>query len=404
MPTRKRKTVRRVARSMKKVVTSYEKGHLFEDAVERYFQLQGYNVEKNARVQGLSGAVHEIDVLIRKTGVIGVVEAKNYTKPIPKEWVMKVHNVAKDVGATEVYVVSASGFTPDAVKVAEVLGVKLLSLDDMMRELRRSIDMESLLTYYVKPRFSEKAVREHSSRFVEKKLFKGSVERVSDVELLYYPFYLFNVEYTYVEEKGVLFTREVKKKVKLTIVTSAVKPAITVLDEDGAYFVDVKPATKEEAELLTILSESEEPMSARDLEGELSWSRQKIYRLLSSLEDKGLVKYNEEETDAGRLVKVYYSTVPSIQELDDAGNALVPEDKLLQQGTPSNAIEPKIPSANLISTLNSLYPSFKIVSKRLVYLPIYRVKLESLEDDTYRNIYLMASTNELLPIEGIEEE
>lgn len=404
MPTRKRKTTRRVVRSVKKVVTSYEKGHLFEDVVERYFQLQGYSVEKNARVRGLSGAVHEVDVLIRKTGAIGVVEVKNYANPVPKEWVMKAHDVAKDVGATEVYVVSASGFTPDAVKVAEVLGVKLLSLDDMVRELRRSMDMESLSTYYVKPRLSERAVREHSSRFVEKKLFKGSVERVGDVELLYYPFYLFDVEYTYVEERGVLFTREVKKKVKLKIVTSAVKPAIAVLDEDGVYFVDVKPVTKDEAELLAVLSESEEPMSAGDLEEELGWSRQKIYRLLSSLVDKGLVEYDEEETDAGRLVKVYYSTVPSIQELDDAGNALVPEDKLLQQGAPGNAIEPKIPSANLISTLNSLYLGFKIVSKRLVYLPIYRVKLESLEDDTFRHIYLTGSTDELLPIEGIEEE
>ncbi|MEM4864687.1 MAG: helix-turn-helix domain-containing protein [Desulfurococcaceae archaeon] len=190
----------------------------------------------------------------------------------------------------------------------------------------------------------------------------------------------------------------------MKIVTSAVKPAIVVLDEDGFYFVDVKPVTKDEAELLDVLSESEKPMSAGDLEEELGWNRQKVYRLLSSLEDKGLVEYDEKETDTGRLVKVYYSTVPSIQELDDASNTLMPENKLLQQGKPDNAIEPKIPTASLISTLNSLYQDFKIVSKKLVYLPIYRVKLESLEDDTYRHIYLTGSTDELLPIEGIEEE
>ncbi|MEM1825487.1 MAG: helix-turn-helix domain-containing protein [Desulfurococcaceae archaeon] len=195
-----------------------------------------------------------------------------------------------------------------------------------------------------------------------------------------------------------------KKKMMMKIVTSAVKPAIVVLDEDGFYFVDVKPVTKDEAELLDVLSESEKPMSAGDLEEELGWNRQKVYRLLSSLEDKGLVEYDEKETDTGRLVKVYYSTVPSIQELDDASNTLMPENKLLQQGKPDNAIEPKIPTANLISTLNSLYQDFKIVSKKLVYLPIYRVKLESLEDDTYRHIYLTGSTDELLPIEGIEEE
>lgn len=115
-----RKRVRRVRRVVKRktTISQHEKGHLFEDVVERYFQLLGYRVAKNVRIRGFSGAIHEIDVLIEKNGVKGVVEVKNYSEPIPKEWIMKANGIAKDIGTSEVYVVSSSGFTHDAVKVA----------------------------------------------------------------------------------------------------------------------------------------------------------------------------------------------------------------------------------------------------------------------------------------------
>jgi len=208
LPKRRVRRIRRVVK--RKALTQYEKGHLFEDVVERFFQQLGYKVEKNAKIRGYSGAVHEIDVLISKHGVNGVVEVKNYDKPIPKDWVMKASNVAKDIGATEVYVVSASGFTPDAVKVAEVLDVKLLNINDMMKELKRATDITTLPTFYARPGVKPRTVKEHASRYVMKKLFKP-VEEVSEVELLYYPFYVFESEYTYVEETGVLFTREIEK-------------------------------------------------------------------------------------------------------------------------------------------------------------------------------------------------
>jgi Holliday junction resolvase-like predicted endonuclease len=64
----------------------YEKGHLFEVVVAKFFEYKGYEVKKNERFRGASGAVHEIDVALYKGGkLVGVVEAKNYDKPVPKE-------------------------------------------------------------------------------------------------------------------------------------------------------------------------------------------------------------------------------------------------------------------------------------------------------------------------------
>ncbi|MEM4489406.1 MAG: restriction endonuclease [Desulfurococcaceae archaeon] len=400
MPKRRVRRIRRVVK--RKALTQYEKGHLFEDVVERFFQQLGYKVEKNAKIRGYSGAVHEIDVLISKHGINGVVEVKNYDKPIPKDWVMKASNVAKDIGATEVYVVSASGFTPDAVKVAEVLDVKLLNINDMMKELKRATDITTLPTFYARPGVKPRTVKEHASRYVMKKLFKP-VEEVSEVELLYYPFYVFESEYTYVEETGVLFTREIEKKMKLKILASAIQSALPVIDEDTVTLVDIKPVSKEEAELLNVISESDESLTISDLEEITGWNRQKLGKLLSNLVKSGLVEYEEEESESGRVVKVYYSSVPHPDELKEACEELIPED--LEHGKPndSSVIDPKIPSTNLASTINSLYEGLKIHGKKLIYLPIYRVKLTSTEDDTYRYIYLTAFTSKLLLLEGIEE-
>ncbi|MEM4489469.1 MAG: restriction endonuclease [Desulfurococcaceae archaeon] len=395
---------RRARRSRKRSLTSHEKGHLFEDVVVRYFKLLGYSVEKNVRVRGLSGAVHEVDVLISRDGAKSVVEAKNYSKSIPKEWVMKASNVAKDVGATEVYVVSTSGFTPDAVKVADVLGVKLLSLDDMVRELRRAMDSATLMMHYVRPRFKKRTTKEEALKYVVKKFFRP-IEEVYEAELVYYPFYAFSVEYVYVEETGLLSRREIEKRTRFTILVNAVYPTVPVVKEGSLTLTELTPVTNDEAELLEVLSGGEKPLSISDLEDRLGWSRQKISRLLSKLEERGLIEYEEEKSNTGRTINVYYSTVPSIDELNEASKLLVPDDGWLEQGKPKDsAVEPRISSVNVVATINGLYTSLRIHERKLIYIPIYRVKMCSTEDDTYRYIFFVASTDKPILMENLEEE
>jgi len=47
--------------------------------------LLGYTVRKNQRLTGVSGARHEVDVVLERNGqIVGVVEAKNYNRPVPR--------------------------------------------------------------------------------------------------------------------------------------------------------------------------------------------------------------------------------------------------------------------------------------------------------------------------------
>jgi len=69
---------------------------------------------------------------------------------------MKIHEVARDVGAREAYVVSASGFSEDTVKVAGILGVKLLDLDEMAREVERLEASRALKEYFMAPAYGVK--------------------------------------------------------------------------------------------------------------------------------------------------------------------------------------------------------------------------------------------------------
>ena len=85
MSKRKKRKSRRKHRSWRNTgKASYEKGHLFEDVVLKYFEIKGFHVKKNVRLHGASGAVHEIDILLKKDDTMGIVEAKNYKKPLQK--------------------------------------------------------------------------------------------------------------------------------------------------------------------------------------------------------------------------------------------------------------------------------------------------------------------------------
>lgn len=393
-----RKRVRRVRRVVKRktTISQHEKGHLFEDVVERYFQLLGYRVAKNVRIRGFSGAIHEIDVLIEKNGVKGVVEVKNYSEPIPKEWIMKANGIAKDIGTSEVYVVSSSGFTHDAVKVAEVLGVKLLNLDDMVKEVKKRYEIDAH-SFYVKPVIPSWRIKEYASKYVSK-LFFIPTEEVGEAEILYLPFYAFSVEHTYVETSGILFKKEIEKKVEFTLLASALNGSLVVIDENSVVLNKLVSVSKDEAELLSMFETSKNGLTLRELEKITGWSKAKLTRVLSKLEENGLIECEEVNDDRGRVVKKYYSVVPTVDELMSS-KILIPER--LEHGKPDGSVlEPKVLSSHVMSAVSTLYKGMKILDKRLIYLPIYRVKLISTKDESYRYIYLTAHTAEPMIIKN----
>jgi len=380
------KPQKRVRRSL----DSYSKGHLFEEVVGKYFQYLGYRVERNVVRVGYSGARHEIDVLIVKGDVVGVVEAKNYSKPIPKEWIIKAHHVAKDVGATEVYVVSANGFTEDAAKTADILGVKLLDLNEMAEVVDRVREKSNVDNLYLKPAYKPGEAVVFADKFALRKLFIKT-ENPTEVELIYAPLYYVEGIYTYVEEEGLILKKEVERRREVGFYVSAVNGGLVIYGRGRINTVVIPPLVSDEMKLLNILGYYEDA-TLNDLLEETGWSRNKLARILNMLIEKGLVEEGEEIGKNRRTRKTYNSILPSIEDLEESSSGLLDINNL-ENGIPNNALDAKVGINHVKSIIEKLY-DMEVNNVKVIYVPLYKVKMEKENSTAYRFIYLAGWINE----------
>lgn len=339
--------------------------------------------------------------------LVGVVEAKNYSKPVPKEWVAKIHAVAKDLGVREAYIVSASGFSDDAVKVAEITGVKLFNLDDMIRNINVARARHSYPVYHVEPPYSTREVKEIAEKYATRRLFKPT-EKPGEVTLVYLPFYMLQAVHKVTVEEGLLFKREVEKLQKIIFLSPAFEEGVFLVDEEGGYVQEIPALDDDEVKLLNVLMESDEPLDYKELEDETGWSRQKVSRILQKLVELGLVEEEEEETESGRVKKVFYATAPTLDDLVEAGEAILCGEEDLREGQPGEDLSYpiKVDADVVLRKLKKLYGEEinRVERVAVVYIPAYRVKMLSLSDDTFRYIYLLAGCEEEIPmdISGLE--
>ncbi len=393
---------RRKVRVVRKKISTREKGSLFEDVVAEYFKLIGYSVKRNVVLIGFSGARHEIDVLIKdKDGTIGVVEVKNYSKPIPKEWIMKAYNVGKDVGASEVYVVSASGFSPGAIKTAKVLNVKLLNLDDLSKEVQLRRETSEIPTYYIKPLYSFNDALEVAKKFAIKRFFK-SIEIPTKTELIYIPLYLVKGLATFYEEEGFIFKKIVKRKREVMIPYDASRNSLPILHPDDKILelLGIKGLNESERELLKVLLK-EQGMTKKELIKQMKWSRQKLSRILNSLIKKGLVyQIKDEENEE----ITYYTRLPSFEKL----RTIIKMLPVFHEGEPKQDINTKIVKAaasvsNVVSLITDLY-DIESPTVKLLYIPLYKIRLDKKDSKSFRYIFVSAWTpkDEVYNIKGID--
>ncbi len=387
----------KTARRKSKRRERYEKGHLFEDVAFKYFEQLGYNVSKNVVKTGFSGARHEIDLLIEKNGVLGIVEVKNYKRPIPKEWIMKAYNVARDIGATEAYVVSAKGFTEGAIKTAEILNVKLLDLDYMAKEVRRKREAVSVNKGFMEPVYDKRRAKEYAFKFATKKLFKR-VEEPGSIELLYLPVYLTSGVHKYYEEEGLLFKKYIERYERKNILVDSIKGRLLTYSGDCIEFIDLPRLTDNEKTLLQIIM-GYESISYWDLLDETGWSRQKLSRVLRSLLDKEVIDLVDEEDEE----EEYYSLIPDIDELDETASTIMEDSEpLFGKGLPRGGriLDIGIDVNSFKPFLKDVY-EFTIKDYRLVYLPLYRVVMRKISGKAYRYLYLAAWIDE--PVRAVIE-
>jgi len=193
-------------------------------------------------------------------------------------------------------------------------------------------------------------------------------------------------EYVYYEEKGLIFTRTVEVRKRIGIIASALKPGVLYCDieEASCELVEIQPLSDDEIELLSVLSTGEYTYS--ELLEETGWHRQKLSRVIKSLVGKGLVEVDED--DDGR--KIYYSTVPSLDELDSTYTEILEDTELEEEASKrSLKLEVEIPYTQVKKLVEKMY-GVSIHDVRLVYLPVYRVKMVSTEDERkYRYVYLL---------------
>jgi hypothetical protein len=62
------------------------KGRRMEDLVEEMLRLRGFRYERNIRLRGRSGTLHEVDFLVYTSKGPVVYEVKNLEKPVQKKW------------------------------------------------------------------------------------------------------------------------------------------------------------------------------------------------------------------------------------------------------------------------------------------------------------------------------
>ncbi len=192
----------------------HSKGLELENALEGYFKALGYSVKRNVRLRGRSGAVHEIDILVR--GVRGgrsftlLVEAKAHSKPVSKEWVMKLAAIVRDVGADRGLLVASSGFTPGAMSVARHLGVELWDGEEFKRRVL-SLEEGVEEAKYVLLRVDRRRVLRIVNAEASRRFLLLPDERLVDLKLLYYPLWLVRFRRRLTERRGLIVKRTVVK-------------------------------------------------------------------------------------------------------------------------------------------------------------------------------------------------
>jgi hypothetical protein len=359
----------------------WRKGRLFEDLVEHYFQLRGYETKRNVRMRGGSGAIHEVDILLVAPEGYSIVEAKNTSEPIPKEVIMKAFEVARDVGARGAVVVSASGFTPDAQRVARSLGVELLTLDDILNYLESSETLRASIL--LEPRVSIEKLDSEARRKASWVIPLFKRERVSRLGCIYAPVYY--VEATVRLEGSRMMYKD------LDLVASGVTglPLFkrrSLLLEGGARA----------AGLPTEYAETYRILAGRIVKrGDALKSLGKMWRgLEASLEAAGLLEIVSERPKTYRVL----DDRPPLEDVEEAASLMLAPKASSPGGC--LVIEPRYSPGSAVSVLERLYG---LIARRAstIYVPLAVYRLSG-RGGLYRFLLLTIWTKKPLELRPVD--
>ena len=360
------------------------KGKTLEDLAEYYFSLRGFTYTRNARVRGASGAVHEVDILLRTAKGNIVVEVKNHSRPLPKEVVMKAFEVARDIGAHGAVVVSASGFTEGAKRVAFSLGVELLTLDDILSYIEAAEAGGNAI--FLAQRLTREGLEVEARRRARRRLLLIPVESPEWLGCIYAPMY-------YLEGRILLGGRD-PRFLDVDTAFSAVTGLPLALRQGRLAEVAQRSSLlpPEVAEEYRRLAGS--TLSRRDYvaaHGERAWRR-----LERSLRRLGLVETISARPKTVRVI----DDRARLEELEEAAATLLAP----KAGGPKGCalLEPRYSPGAVAGLARRLY-GVRVRSYRSIYAPMAAFRMRG-RDGSYRFLLLTAWTPKPLVFEPSDPE
>jgi hypothetical protein len=106
----------------------------YQEDVASFFRSLGFEASTNMIVEGARGK-HAIDVYVTMAAgglqTVWVVECKRWKRAVPKERVLVLDGVIKDLGADRGILVAEAGYQAGAIRAAEHTNITLTSLTDL---------------------------------------------------------------------------------------------------------------------------------------------------------------------------------------------------------------------------------------------------------------------------------
>ncbi|MEM2223389.1 MAG: restriction endonuclease [Acidilobaceae archaeon] len=349
---------------------SVDKGIAFEDMVEVWLSLKGLAYEKRPRIMSPIGFYIEVDFLVYDSKGKIIVEAKNLEKPVDRDVVMKVWNNVVILGAYKAIIVSSSGYTESAVKLAKRLGrVELYTLEEIVREVEsirfkpQSTFIEPILTPWTALKWVEDKV-------AERKLFIFKTERGESIESIYIPLFYIRCKIP-VDQGKVRETR---------ILVSALTGLPLAYDQKSRIIYDaLEHIVDLPKDILEIYRVHAGRRVARSeiiqYYGESTW-----IRLMKHLTPRGLVKRITERPVTVEIINIY----PTIDALEQVVESI---EKTRKTDKPQSDFEVKEQLYSQGSITLFLEQVLRAKTQTIIqlYAPVYKVKLVD-NRGNYRNI------------------
>lgn len=169
--------------------SNYEKGIIYEqltrDLVEKYLKeiSLGGKVEWDVTLKGLSGATHQIDVLITHDDGISIIECKNYDSNVCQEKLQSFSTVRDDLKEYNVknsYFFTKTGFQIGAIKIAKAYNINIKNLKEYDRNddyaQGRIKNIKATLDLLVITKFQYKIFDKYNNEITGQSFFDGDMQ------------------------------------------------------------------------------------------------------------------------------------------------------------------------------------------------------------------------------------